>query len=313
MSRHFMPRTLTALLMLAIAAGAPAAILAPDDLHLPSREPGEVVEASVWVINTGADPLELLQAKPSCGCTTVIGFTPQTLSAGTAIEVPVRITAPKTAGQSKSISVKFMARDRSPIVLPIRIETRGTPRTALADGAITAVPPELDLGRVTAATQAESAIRLTNPTTTPVRVTGAKAGCGCITFPDFAPFELDAGASAEVRLNVKAPTVVGRAKTKDVTFKVDGGPPVTVPVRVQAVHPLATALRQYLGLPEPHDENGRWCRDMRVEDDTVSAIVWAADAPRGRLVCSFDQDGQLQSIDIDPFTMAPGTLHSARR
>ncbi|MHC4217094.1 MAG: DUF1573 domain-containing protein [Planctomycetota bacterium] len=310
MNRHFMPRTLAALLTLAMTVGAPAAILAPDDLHFASRAPGEVVEASVWVINTDAEPLELLGAKASCGCTTVVGFAPQTLPAATAIEVPIRITAPKKAGQSKAVSVKFTVRDGATIMLPIRIETRGT--ASAPGGAITADPPALDLGRVTAATPAETTIRLTNTATAPVRVTGAKAGCGCISFPDFAPFELDADASADVRVSIKAPSVVGRSRTKDVTFKVDGGPPVTVPVRVQAVHPMAKALRQYFGLPETH-ESGRWCRDIRVVGDTVSAIVWAADAPRGRLVCRFDDDGRLRAIDIEPIATIGAPLRSARR
>jgi hypothetical protein len=308
-------RTLTVVTVLALAASTfaaspPAAILAPDDLHFGSLKPGEVVEATVWLINTEDEPLEVLRAKGSCGCTTIPRFEPQTLAPRSAVEVGLRITAPKKAGQRKTVSVTFTLQDRPPMRLPIRVETLGT---AAAPGPIIVSPPELDLGRVTAADQIEAAIHLTNNGATPTRVTGVKAGCGCITFPGFAPFELDAGASADVRLRVKAPSVVGRSKTKDVTVKVDGGPPLKVPVRIQAAHPLAEALEQYLGLSEPDAGAERRYGDLRVDGSTVSALVWASEAPRAWLVCSFDEGGQIAAIRVDPITTAPAVIQSARR
>ncbi|MHC4716438.1 MAG: DUF1573 domain-containing protein [Planctomycetota bacterium] len=221
------PRLLTALATVALAAGVHAAILAPDDLNLGLRGPGEVVETTVWLINTEDEPLEVLRAKGNCGCTTLVGFVPQTLPARSALEVTLRVTAAKKAGQDKAVAVTFTVKDRPPIRLPIRIETTGSPP---AGGAVTAAP--LDLGRVTAARRTESTVRLTNTATEPARVTGAKAGCGCITFPDFAPFELDPGASADVRLSIKAPSVTGRPRTRDVTFVVADHAPVKVPVRL---------------------------------------------------------------------------------
>ncbi|MHC4422650.1 MAG: DUF1573 domain-containing protein [Planctomycetota bacterium] len=303
------PRLLTTLATLALSAGTHAAILAPDDLNLGLRGPGEVVEATVWLINTDDEPLEVLGAKGNCGCTTLVGFVPQTLPARSALEVALRITAPKKAGQDKAVAVTFTVKDRPPIRLPIRIETTGS---RPGQGAVTAAP--LDLGRVTAARRTESTIRLTNTATEPARVTGAKAGCGCITFPDFAPFELDPGASADVRLSIKAPSVTGRPRTRDVTFVVADHAPVKVPVRLQAVHPLADALGQYLGQPETSAETGRWYGDFRVEADTVSAIVWAGDdTPRAQLVCRFDEGGQVRSIRVEPITMSSAAIQSARR
>ena len=304
------PHMLTVVLTLAFATSAPAAILAPDDLHFGSLQPGEVVEATVWLINTEDEPLEVMRAKGSCGCTTILGFEPQTLAPRSAVEVGLRVTAPKKAGQSKTVSVTFTLQDRPPMRLPIRVETRGT---AAATGAITVSPPELDLGRVTAADEIEAAIHLTNNGATPMRVTGVKAGCGCITFPGFAPFELDAGTSADVRLSVKAPSVVGRPRTKDVTVKVEGGPPLKVPVRIQAVHPLAEALERYLGLSGPDASAERRYGDFRVDGSTVSAIVWDAGTPRARLVCRFDEGGQVTAIRVDPITTAPSAVRTARR
>jgi hypothetical protein len=303
------PRLLTVLLALALAAGAHAAILAPDELNLGLREPGEVVEATVWLINTVDEPLEVLGAKGNCGCTTLPGFVPRTLPPRSALEVPLRVRAGKKAGQDKAVAVTFRVKDRPPIRLPVRIETTGSPP---AQGGVTAAP--LDLGRITAARRTDSAIRLTNAGTKPARVTGAKAGCGCITFPDFAPFELDPGASAEVALSIKAPSVVGPPRTRDVTFIVADHPPVKVPVRLQAVHPLAEALGQYLGQPETSAKTGRWYGDFHVEADTVSAIVWAGDdTPRARLVCRFDEGGQVRGIRVEPITMASAAIRSARR
>jgi hypothetical protein len=297
--------------MLTLAVGARAAVLAPDDLHFEFGEPGEVMETSVWLINTEDEPLEVLGAKASCGCTTVIGFVPQTLPARSALEVGLRVTAPKKAGRPKAVSVTFTVRDRPPVRLPIRLETMGSPP---AGGAITASPPELDLGRVTATRQADSTVRLTNTTAAPLRVTGAKAGCGCITFPGFRPLELDAGASADVRLSVKAPAVVGRPRTRDITFTVEDHPPVKVPVRLQAVHPLVEALGEYLGRSEPGEELHQRYGDFRVEADTVSAIVWAGDAtPRARLVCRFDDRDQVRGIRVEPITTTSAASRSARR
>jgi hypothetical protein len=292
------PRLLLALLTLTLAAGARAATLVPDDLQLGPRGPGEVVEASVWLINTEDEPLEVLGAKASCGCTTIVDFEPRTLPARSALEVALRVTAPKKAGQDKAIGVTITVKDRPPIRLPIRIGTTGT---SPAPGAVTAEP--LDLGRVTAARRTDSAIRLTNLSTEPVRVTGAKAGCGCITFPEFSPFDLDGGASADVRLTVEAPSVVGGVRTKDVTFVVADHPPVKVPVRIQAVHPLAEALRHVLERPGAGAQAGPRYGDFRVEADTVSAIVWAGDqAPGARLVCRFDPDGQVAAIRVEPIS-----------
>jgi hypothetical protein len=254
-----------------------------------------------------------MRAKGSCGCTTILGFEPQTLAPRWAVEVGLRITAPKKAGQSKTVSVTFTLQDRPPMRLPIRVETRGTAAAMSVRGAITVSPPELDLGRVTAADEIETAIHLTNDSATPMRVTGVKAGCGCMTFPGFAPFELDAGTSADVRLSVKSPSVVGRSKTKDVTVMVEGGPPLKVPVRIQAVHPLVEALEQYLGLSGPDAGAERRYGDFRVDGSTVSALVWAAEAPRARLVCRFDEGGQITAIRVDPITTPADVIRSARR
>jgi hypothetical protein len=284
---------------LALAAGAPAAIVTPDELHLGVRAPGEVVEASVWLINTGDAPLEVLEARATCGCTSLAGFAPRTLAPRTAVEVPIRITAPKQPGQAKAISVTFTIRDGNPIRVPIRIATEGAPAPG---GALTVSPPELDLGRVTAATRAQSSIHLTNPGDAPVRVTAAKAGCGCITFPGFAPFDLGPGASADVRLSMKAPATVGGSKVKDVTFTVEGHRPVKVPVRLETVHPSVEALKQHLVRTEAGAAGPRY-GDFRVEGDVVSAIVWSADAaPGARLVCRLDKDGHICSLRVEPIT-----------
>jgi hypothetical protein len=302
--------TLTVLATIALTTTTPAAILAPDDLHFGSLAPGEVVEATVWLINPEDEPLEVMRAKGSCGCTSILGFEPQTLAPRSAVGVELRITAPKKAGQSKTVFVTFMLQDRPPMRLPIRAETRGT---AAATGAITASPRALDLGRVTAADEIEAAFHLTNNGATPLRVIGVKAGCGCITFPGFAPFELDAGTSADIRVLVKTPSVVGRSKTKDVTVTVEGGPPLKVPVRIQAVHPLVEALEQYLGLSGSTAGAERQYGDFRVDGDTVSALVWAAEAPRARLVCHFDEGGQITAFRVDPIATPADVIRSARR
>lgn len=290
---------LSFLAALAVAPAASAAIVAPDHLHLCAAAPGEVVGTSVWLINTDDAPLEVLKAKASCGCTTLGGFAAQTLAPRSAVEVPIRVTAPKEPGATKAVAVNFTIGNGDTIRVPIRIETAGT---LAAGGAVTVSPPELDLGRVTAATRADATVRLTNPGDAPIRVTAAKAGCGCITFPGFAPLDLEAGASADVRLSIAAPTAVGGATTKDVTFIVEGHPPVKVPVRLEAVHPSVEALRRYLAVPAP-DAAGPRYGDFRVDGDIVSAIVWSADtSPAAYLVCRLDDDGRIRSLSVEPIS-----------
>jgi hypothetical protein len=290
---------LSFLAALAVAPAASAAIVAPDHLHLCARAPGEVVETSVWLINTDDAPLDVLTARASCGCTTLAGFAPQTLAPRSAVEVPIRVTAPKESGATKAVAVTFTIGNGDTIRAPIRIETAGTPAVA---SAVTVSPPELDLGRVTAATEARATIRLTNPGHAPIRVTAAKAGCGCITFPGFAPLYLNAGASADVRLSVKAPGTVGGAVTRDVTFIVDGHPPVRLSVRLEVVHPSVEALRRCLAPPAP-DATGPRYGDFRVDGDVVSAVVWSADtSPAAYLVCRLDGEGRIRSLSVEPIS-----------
>ena len=78
-----------------IAAACPAiatVIVVPSELDLKTIEPTTVVTSSVWLVNTGDLPVDLLTVKGSCGCT-VLEFAPQTLASQAALQVPVRVTA----------------------------------------------------------------------------------------------------------------------------------------------------------------------------------------------------------------------------
>ena len=64
------------------------------------------------------------------------------LPAHSALDVPLRVTAPRTPGKEKRVSVTFTFKDRPPLTLPIRIETEGRPPEAKPT--VRAEPTELD-------------------------------------------------------------------------------------------------------------------------------------------------------------------------
>ena len=101
---------------------APADLmLAPGELDLGPRAPSTTTARTVWLINAGDQTLELGRAAASCGCTKV-DLKPMTLPAHSALDVPLRVTAPRTPGKEKRVSVTFTFKDRAPLTLPIRIE-----------------------------------------------------------------------------------------------------------------------------------------------------------------------------------------------
>lgn len=275
---------------------ASSIVVVPAELDLGRREPATVVPAAVWLVNTGDEPVELLSARGSCGCT-VLDFAPQVLAPQAALQVPVRVTAPKRAGVRKTITVTFTGRGQAPVRLPVRIATNGKLDRA---SVVRADPVEVDLGAVTAGSTVSSRARLVNTGDQPRRVTAARAGCSCITLPEFSPVTLAPGEALDIRLDIETPATVG-STAREVTFVIEGQQVVKVPVVMQTTHPRVEALRQHLG--ELYAATCTW-DGFRIDGDVVTAIAWERDGlrPRGRITCRFNHDGTLRSTVFETIT-----------
>ncbi|TDJ58565.1 MAG: DUF1573 domain-containing protein [Planctomycetota bacterium] len=287
-----------AFLLAAVAAGPATAtvIVVPAELDLETVEPTTVVMRSVWLINTGDDPVQLLSARGSCGCT-VLEFKPQTLASQAALQVPVRVTAPKTAGRRKTVTVTFTVRDQEPIKLPIRLVTTGDFPTTTD---VRAEPAVVDLGAVTAGNLVSASARLVNTSDIPQRITAARPACKCMTLPDFEPVTLAAGEVIDVHIQVEVPRTLG-ASSREITFVLEGRQVVKVPVRMKSIDTRVEALQRHLG----DLYQSRYTFDgFRIDGDVITAIAWEGlgRQPRAMVTCHFNDDGTVRSSLIEPIS-----------
>ncbi len=284
------------LLAVAVAGSAATAtvVVIPSELELGTLEPATVIRPSVWLLNTGDVPVELLSAKGSCGCT-VLDFKPQMLASHTAVQVPVRITAPRAAGRSKRVNVTFTAVDHDPIKLPVWIATTGE-LEATTD--VRAEPAEVDLGPVNAGNLISASARLVNTSDQPQRVTAARPSCKCVTLPDFEPVTIAAGEAIDVQLDIEVPTTLG-STSRDITFVLESRQVIKVPVRMKTTDSRIKTLKQHLG-----DLYGSTCSfdGFSVDGEVITAIAWerGSERPRARVTCSFNDDGTVRSTLVEP-------------
>lgn len=283
--------------LLAVAAARSAAaivVVIPPELDLGTIEPATVVSSSVWLVNTGVDPVELLTAKGSCGCT-VLDFEPQVLAWHQAVRVPVRVTAPNIAGKSSSVTVTFTLRDREPITLPVRLVTAGD-LDAATD--VLADPPVIELCSVTPGSLVSTSVRLVNTGDIPHRVTIVRPSCSCMTVRGFTPTTIAPGEAFDVHLDVETPSTLG-ATSHDLTFVLEGRRALTVPVRMKTTDARAEKFQQHLDGLYP----GRYSlRNVVIEDDILTAVAFevADRRPSAWVTCRFNDDGTVDSLLLEP-------------
>ncbi len=289
---------LAPLLLLVGGLGSPAAaeiMVAPHELNLGYRAAGETIEQTVWLINTGDEPVELAGAKGSCGCLSV-ELRPQTLQPHTALGVELLVTASKEPGKTKNVSVSFAVGGDKPLRLPVRVSTTGDASQTPAD--VVAETPLVDLGVVRAGTSIATTLKLLNTATSPRTVSVARAGCSCVSFPAFAPVTIGPGQATDVQVEIEAPSRITSETIRRVTLEVQGQKPVIVSVRLETRHPWAKAFRTYAR--ELFSSSWRY-DELRVEDDRVTALVWTRDGaiPQGQVICRFDEHGQIESVTFE--------------
>ncbi len=285
---------LVILLAVAAAGHATAAVIVvPEELDLKTVEPTTVVVSSVWLVNTGDLPVDLLSAKGSCGCT-VLEFTSQMLASQAALQVPVRVTAPRTSGRTRNVTVTFTVRDQEPIKLPVRIVTAGELETT---SDIRAEPAVVDLGPVAAGTLISASARLVNTSDIPHRITAATPACNCMRLPDFTPVTLAAGEAIDVHFEVETPSLLGTT-SRDITFVLEGRQVFNVPVRMKTTDTRVEGLERHFDelYPSTYTFNG-----FRIDGDVITAIAWEGDKqrPRAMVTCRFNDDGTVQSSLVE--------------
>ncbi len=99
---------------------------------------------------------------------------------------------------------------------------------------VRATPAELDLGIGEPGKPKPGKLWLINTGSTPMEIERAKVACGCTTITRFETGPLAPGASMLVELTMTAPVKLGERKTKDVTFFIQGQPPLKVPIHLEA-------------------------------------------------------------------------------
>ena len=94
----------------------------PSELDLGIGEPGKPKPGKLWMINTGAAPMQIERAKVACGCTTITRFETGPLAPGASMLVELTMTAPEKPGERKTKSVTFFIQGQPPLKVPIHLE-----------------------------------------------------------------------------------------------------------------------------------------------------------------------------------------------
>jgi beta-lactamase regulating signal transducer with metallopeptidase domain len=140
------------------------------------------------------------------------------------------------------VSGAALAHRRDPLVIPTHVPTVARtillPPPAVIDDpnarlAVRAAPAEVDLGDIAPGAVADGSVWLINTDREAHFVRDAKASCGCTVIHNFTPRSLAPGEWMKLDLSMTAPETFGTAKLKYLTFRVDGQPPLRVPVRLR--------------------------------------------------------------------------------
>lgn len=295
-------RTLTTTILflataLLAAAGPDDLLLVPGTLDLGANDPSAVVKRSVWVVNTGPRTVRLTKATGSCGCTAV-DFTPTDLPPHGAVEVPLRVTAPRTTGTSKTVHVTITADGRPPLKLAVRVATTGPPA---ATGTVQADPGEVDIGSVQAGAVVSASAHLLNTASATRTVSAVRPGCACMKVVDFQALAIPPGEAGDVHLDVTVPSDTAGDVLREVTIVVEGQRALTVPVRMTVRNPLLDRVREHLA----RTLASRFAYDdFELDGDTVTAIAWSDDGarPLGRVVCTLAAGGRPSGTLFEAFT-----------
>ena len=274
------------------------AVLIPAEIELGLRAPGSTTQSSLWIVNTGDEPLELVRAKGSCGCTGV-RFQPTVLSSQAALEVPFHIRAPRAAGRSKNVTVTITMEDHPPLILPVRLRTTGDDLVPDAD--VIADPAVADIGPINAGSFISTSVHLVNVGTVARQVTAVRAACKCTTFPGFAPLTLQPHDETDIHMEVEVPDTIGGEVFKNVTVIVSGQRAITIPLRMDVSHPLVETLK--VRLNKLHADAFVY-DEFRVDTNTVTAVAWEPDrsVPAARVICRFDDNGAIEDLVIKTIT-----------
>jgi len=84
------------------------------------------------LVNLGREPVTITGHRATCGCTTVEGLAPGVVRPGERVSAVVRMNAPENPGETKVKQVHVLLDGLEPLVIEVRLVTRGGPDEAMA-------------------------------------------------------------------------------------------------------------------------------------------------------------------------------------
>ncbi|MHC4989791.1 MAG: M56 family metallopeptidase [Planctomycetota bacterium] len=93
----------------------------PAELDLGRADVKAAKSGTVWLVNTGSEPVRLVTYKASCGCTTVAGFTPGALAPGASMQLEVTMKGPDKPGK-KTKKVTVTIEGQPLLQIPVHME-----------------------------------------------------------------------------------------------------------------------------------------------------------------------------------------------
>ncbi|MCZ6837131.1 MAG: DUF1573 domain-containing protein [Planctomycetota bacterium] len=98
----------------------------PAELDLGFTDAAQAKTGSVWLVNRTQNPITVLGAKASCGCTTIEDIRDTVIAPGSSLQVEINIEPGTVPGQRKTKHVTFQFEGLDPIKIPVHVTVRDT-------------------------------------------------------------------------------------------------------------------------------------------------------------------------------------------
>lgn len=119
-------------------ADLPTALVAVAERSSFTVPPEALATGTVWLVNTGDQPLTVEAVKGDCGCLSAPGFGPVTLSVGQAHSVAFELRGAKVETDRRAKRLRFLTREHGPVEVALHLTTR--PSTPGLAGATRDIP-----------------------------------------------------------------------------------------------------------------------------------------------------------------------------
>ncbi len=241
-------------------AAEPTAIFVPAALDLGEWAAGGDASASVWLINAGARPVELVGTEVDGDGLALAPIARGPVPPSGVVEFRVSITADEREGATRTRRVTAFLANRRPVTLDVTVrsihpDVHLPPPDAdrHAWSPVRPAPARLDFGPAAPGERTTRSIWLVNTADSPARLVAAKGGCGCVEFPGFEPVTITPGRAVELRPVMTAQGDIGSDRFKYATFVFDDLEPVPVEFCVRVVDPRESRVRRFVAARDRAD------------------------------------------------------------